>query len=56
MTDLLIGDNVRAFLEEPRFALAFSVQAGVRYVYAVRAVDKAGNASPPSNRVDETAR
>ena len=33
-----------------------SVQAGVRYVYAVRAVDKAGNASPPSNRVDETAR
>ena len=32
------------------------VQAGVRYVYAVRAVDKAGNLGPFSNRVEETAR
>ena len=33
-----------------------AVQPGVRFVYAVRAVDKAGNASAPSNRVEETAR
>jgi hypothetical protein len=32
------------------------VPAGVRYVYAVRAVDKSGNASASSNRVEETAR
>jgi hypothetical protein len=32
------------------------VQAGLQYVYAVRAVDKAGNQSPPSPRVTETAR
>jgi hypothetical protein len=33
-----------------------TVQPGTRFVYAVRAVDKAGNASAPSNRVEETAR
>lgn len=33
-----------------------SVQPGVRYVYAVRAVDKAGNVGPFSSRVEETAR
>jgi hypothetical protein len=33
-----------------------NVPAGTRYVYAVQAVDKAGNASAPSNRVEETAR
>jgi hypothetical protein len=33
-----------------------SVAAGTRYVYAVRAVDTAGNVSSVSNRVDETAR
>lgn len=32
------------------------VQAGVRYVYAIVAVDKAGNRSAPSNRLEETAR
>jgi fibronectin type 3 domain-containing protein len=32
-----------------------AVQAGVRYVYAVVAVDRAGNRSPESNRVEETA-
>ena len=32
------------------------VAAGVAYVYAVKAVDKAGNASPLSERVSETAR
>jgi hypothetical protein len=32
------------------------VPAGTAYVYAVAAVDRAGNVSPPSNRVEETAR
>jgi hypothetical protein len=32
------------------------VQAGATYVYAVRAVDRAGNSSEPSGRVTETAR
>jgi hypothetical protein len=32
------------------------VPAGVRYVYALRAVDKAGNASQPSERLEESAR
>jgi hypothetical protein len=32
------------------------VQPGVHFVYAVQAVDKAGNMSPMSNRVEETAR
>ncbi len=33
-----------------------SVQPGVRYVYAVVAIDRAGNRSVESNRVEETAR
>jgi hypothetical protein len=33
-----------------------NVQPGVRFAYAVVAVDKAGNVSAPSNRVEETAR
>jgi hypothetical protein len=33
-----------------------NVKPGVSYVYAVRAVDKAGNLSPPSARVVDTAR
>jgi predicted small lipoprotein YifL len=33
-----------------------AVQAGVAYTYAVRAIDRAGNASPASARVTETAR
>jgi fibronectin type 3 domain-containing protein len=32
------------------------VQAGTRYIYAVQAVDKSGNISEPSNRVEEAAR
>jgi hypothetical protein len=32
-----------------------SVAAGVRYIYAIVTVDKAGNRSPESNRVEETA-
>ena len=45
---------VSAPVLETSFNDAF--QPGVRFVYAVRAVDKAGNASAPSNRVEETAR
>jgi hypothetical protein len=33
-----------------------AVQRGVQYVYTVKAVDKAGNASPPSERITEIAR
>ena len=33
-----------------------AVQPGIRYVYAVAAVDTVGNMSAPSNRVEETAR
>ncbi len=33
-----------------------NVRPGVRFTYAVEAVDKAGNVSPPSNSVEETAR
>lgn len=33
-----------------------TVRPGVRYTYAVVAVDKAGNRSPESNRVEETGR
>jgi hypothetical protein len=32
------------------------VPAGVRYVYAIVAVDTAGNRSAPSNRFEEAAR
>ena len=39
---------------EPSFRDA--VLSGVAYVYAVRAVDRAGNTSSPSTRVVETAR
>jgi hypothetical protein len=33
-----------------------NVKSGVRFTYAVQAVDKAGNVSPPSAHVEETAR
>jgi hypothetical protein len=33
-----------------------TVQSGLRYIYAVQAIDKAGNVSPLSNRAEETAR
>jgi hypothetical protein len=33
-----------------------TVPSGIRYFYAVVAVDKAGNKSAPSASVDETAR
>jgi hypothetical protein len=41
-------------IAEPSFK--DNVQPGIAYVYAVRAVDKAGNVSDPSARVVETAR
>jgi fibronectin type 3 domain-containing protein len=41
-------------IQETRFT--DGVKPGVSYVYAIKAVDKAGNASPPSSRVTETAR
>ena len=40
----------------PETSLKDTVQAGVPYAYTVKAVDKAGNASPPSIRVVESAR
>lgn len=43
-----------ATITESSFADA--VKAGARYAYAVHAVDSAGNASAPSDRVEETAR
>ena len=52
------GDQLTAItpapIQEPHFE--DTVPAGVRYVYAVKAVDKAGNASAFSNRQEETAR
>jgi hypothetical protein len=41
-------------IQDPRFH--DEVKAGVTFAYAVKAVDKAGNVSPESNRVEETAR
>jgi hypothetical protein len=41
-------------ISDPQFT--DRVAAGVRYLYAVKAVDKAGNASPMSEPVAETAR
>jgi hypothetical protein len=41
-------------IQEPSFK--DTVPAGVQYAYAVKAVDKAGNASAPSARVVESAR
>lgn len=41
-------------IPDPSFKDA--VQVGLRFVYAVQAVDKAGNLSPMSNRVEESAR
>ena len=45
--------------KEPVLATSYrdeSVRPGVRYIYAVIAIDKAGNRSAESNRVEETAR
>jgi hypothetical protein len=52
------GGELSAMVQQPIAETSFSdrVQPGVRFVYAVRAVDKAGNVGPFSDRVDETAR
>lgn len=46
---------VREAMRETRYADR-TVTAGVRYVYQIVAVDKAGNRSTPSTRVEEAAR
>jgi hypothetical protein len=46
---------VRDPIKETRYADR-TTRANVRYVYAIVAVDKAGNRSVPSNRVEEAAR
>ena len=53
------GDTLQPITKEPVTVTSFrdeSVRAGTRYVYAVVAVDRAGNSSPQSNRAEETAR
>jgi hypothetical protein len=52
------GATLTPLMTTPVTTLSYrddSVQAGVRYVYAVVAVDGAGNRSGESNRVEETA-
>lgn len=52
------GDELAPIGPSPIRGTAFQdrLSAGVRYVYALKAVDKAGNASQPSERTEETAR
>jgi predicted small lipoprotein YifL len=52
------AETLRPITEAPIVEPSFRdpVQPGIAYVYAVRAVDKAGNSSGPSPRVVETAR
>jgi hypothetical protein len=52
------AETLRPITETPVVEPSFrdTVQPGITYVYAVRAVDKAGNSSAPSPRVVETAR
>jgi len=53
------GATLQAITSEPVAAATYrdeTVTPGTRYVYAVIAVDRAGNRSPESNRVEETAR
>jgi hypothetical protein len=53
------GDTLQPITKEPVAAATYrdeTVAPGTRYVYAVVAVDKAGNRSAESNRVEETAR
>ena len=55
------GDTLQAITREPVTGTTYrdeTVRAGTRYVYAVVAVDRASpqNASPQSNRAEETAR
>jgi len=52
------AETLEPVTPEPILETSFQdkVQPGVRYAYAVRAVDTAGNMSAPSVRVEETAR
>jgi hypothetical protein len=53
------GDTLQAIIKEPWTTTIYrdeTVKPGTRYVYAVVAVDRAGNPSPQSNRAEETAR
>ena len=52
------GETLTAITPEPIVEPSFkdAVPAGVAYAYVVKAVDKAGNVSPASARVVETAR
>ena len=53
------GDTLQAIIKEPWTTTIYrdeTVKPGTRYVYAVVAVDRAGNQSPQSNRAEETAR
>ena len=52
------GETLQPITSAPiaQTTLKDAVVAGVRYVYAVRAVDEAGNLSEPSERVEEAAR
>jgi hypothetical protein len=53
------GDTLRPITSEPVTGTTFrdeTVRPGTRYVYAVVAVDRAGNSSAESNQMEETAR
>ena len=53
------GDTLQPITKELLTVASYrdeSVRPGTRYVYAVIAVDRAGNDSPQSNRAEETAR
>ena len=53
------GDTLQPITPEPVVAPTYrdeTARAGTRYVYAVAAVDRAGNMSGQSNRVEETLR
>ena len=52
------GDELAPVTPSPNHETAFQdrVPGGVPYVYALKAVDKAGNISPPSEQIEETAR
>ena len=53
------GDTLQPITKVPVAAATYrdeTVKPGTRYVYAVVAVDRAGNRSPESNRMEETAR
>jgi hypothetical protein len=53
------GDTLQPLVREPMRETRYAdrtVTAGTRYVYQIVAVDKAGNRSTPSNRVEEAAR